>query len=239
LVSDEQVAIKLDAQLTKELLRIGVQVVESRPIVHLAFAMFICDRANLFKKQADFGHTFLFAELVIIHGPNPPSLNFGLLSLMSQFSCTSLEQLGTKYDPRLISLVPYTHWCGLKPESVLVVAEHCVRDGRGEDCWARSIREVSSRDDRPAISAMCRSEAGTRSLVVVMAWEANLDMVATNRAVDQSQQTSLRHLLLRFHSMILEDLVVATAASSVVRMVKLANQAGEVHSDRKGHWASS
>ncbi len=86
---------------------------------------------------------------------------------------------------------------------------------------------------------MCRSEAGTRSLVVVMAWEANLDMVATNRAVDQSQQTSLRHLLPRFHSMILEDLVVATAASSVVRMVKLANQAGEGHWDQKGHWASS
>jgi hypothetical protein len=39
--------------------------------------------------------------------------------------------------------------------------------------------------------------------------------------------------------MILEDLVVATAASSVVQMVKLANQAGEVRLDRKGHWASS
>jgi hypothetical protein len=39
--------------------------------------------------------------------------------------------------------------------------------------------------------------------------------------------------------MILEDLVVATAASSVVRMVKLANQAGEGHWDQKGHWASS
>jgi hypothetical protein len=33
--------------------------------------------------------------------------------------------------------------------------------------------------------------------------------------------------------------VVATAASSVVQMVKLANQAGEVRLDRKGHWASS
>ena len=128
---------------------------------------------------------------------------------------------------------------GLKPESVLVVAEHCDRDDLEEDCWARSIRGVSSKDDRPAISAMCRSEVGTRSLVVVMAWEANLDTAATNRAVGQSQQTSLCHLLLRFHLMILEDLVVATAASSVVQMVKLANQAGEVHSDRKGHWASS
>jgi hypothetical protein len=35
--------------------------------------------------------------------------------------------------------------------------------------------------------------------------------------------------------MILEDLVVATVASSVVQMVKRANQAGEVRSDRKGH----
>ena len=85
---------------------------------------------------------------------------------------------------------------------------------------------------------MCRSEVGTRSPVVVMAWEANLDTAATNRAVGQSQQTSCR-LLPRFHSMILEDLVVATVASSVVQMVKLANQAGEGHWDQKGHWASS
>jgi hypothetical protein len=33
----------------------------------------------------------------------------------------------------------------------------------------------------------------------------------------------------------IQDLVVATAASSVVQMVKRANQAGEVRSDRKGH----
>ena len=127
---------------------------------------------------------------------------------------------------------------GLKPESVLVVWERCDRDGLGEDCWARSSREVSSKDDRPAISAKCRSVVDTRSLVVVMAWEANLDTAATNRAGGQIQQTSSRHLP-RFHSMILEDLVVATAVSSVVQMVKLANQAGEGHSDRKGHWASS
>ena len=85
---------------------------------------------------------------------------------------------------------------------------------------------------------MCRSEVGTRSPVVVMAWEANLDTAATNRDEDHSQPTSLR-LLPRFHSMILEDLVVATAVSSVVQMVKLANQVGEVRLDRKGHWASS
>ena len=119
-----------------------------------------------------------------------------------------------------------------------MVAERCGPDGLAEDCWARSSREVSSRDDRPAISATCRSEVGTRSLVVGMAWEANLNMEATNLAVGQSQQTSLR-LLPRFHLMILEDLVVATAVSSVVQKVKRANQAGEVHSDRKGHWASS
>lgn len=86
---------------------------------------------------------------------------------------------------------------------------------------------------------MCISEVGTGSPVVVMAWEANLDMVATNRAVGQSQQTSCRHLLLRFRLMILEDLVVATVASSVVQMVRLANRVGEVRLDRKGHWASS
>ena len=120
-----------------------------------------------------------------------------------------------------------------------MVAEHCDRDGLGEVCWARSSREVSSKDDRLAISAMCISEVGTGSPVVVMAWEANLDMVATNRAVGQSQQTSCRHLLLRFRLMILEDLVVATVASSVVQMVRLANRVGEVRSDRKGHWASS
>jgi len=80
---------------------------------------------------------------------------------------------------------------------------------------------------------------GTRSLVVVMAWEANLDTAATNRAVGQSQQTSLCHLLLRFHLMILEDLLVATAVSSVAQMVKRANRAGEGHWDQKGHWASS
>jgi hypothetical protein len=34
---------------------------------------------------------------------------------------------------------------------------------------------------------MCRSEVDTRSLVVVMAWEANLNMVATNRDEDHSQ----------------------------------------------------
>jgi hypothetical protein len=39
--------------------------------------------------------------------------------------------------------------------------------------------------------------------------------------------------------MILEDMVVATAASLVVQMVKRANRAGEGHSDRKGHLASS
>jgi len=128
---------------------------------------------------------------------------------------------------------------GLKPESVLVVWERCDRDGLGEDCWARSSREVSSKDDRPAISAMCKSGEDIRSLVVVMAWEANLDMEATNRAVDHSQPTSCRHLLLRFHSMILEDLVVATAASSVVQTVRLANRVGEDHSDRKDYWASS
>ena len=33
--------------------------------------------------------------------------------------------------------------------------------------------------------------------------------------------------------MILEDLVVATVASSVVQMVRLANRVGEGHSDRK------
>jgi hypothetical protein len=54
----------------------------------------------------------------------------------------------------------------------------------------------------------------TRSLVV-MAWVANLDTAATNRAVDHSQPTSLR-LLHHFHSMILEDLVVAIAASLLV-----------------------
>jgi hypothetical protein len=37
----------------------------------------------------------------------------------------------------------------------------------------------------------------------------------------------------------IQDLVVATAASSVVQMVKRAIQAGEGHSDEKGHWASS
>jgi hypothetical protein len=78
----------------------------------------------------------------------------------------------------------------------------------------------------------------TRSLVVVMAWEANLNMAATNRAVGHSQPTNLR-LLPRFHSMTLEDQVVATVASSVVQMVKRAIQAGEGHSDEKGHWASS
>ena len=86
---------------------------------------------------------------------------------------------------------------------------------------------------------MCKSGEDIRSLVVVMAWEANLDMEATNRAVDHSQPTSCRHLLLRFHSMILEDLVVATAASSVVQTVRLANRVGEDHSDRKDYWASS
>jgi hypothetical protein len=39
--------------------------------------------------------------------------------------------------------------------------------------------------------------------------------------------------------MILEDLVVATAASSVVQTVRLANRVGEVRWDQKGHWASS
>ena len=68
-----------------------------------------------------------------------------------------------------------------------MVAEHCDRGGRGEDCWARSSREVSSKDDRPAISAMCKSGEDIRSLVVVMAWEANLDRVATNRDEDHSQ----------------------------------------------------
>jgi hypothetical protein len=62
-----------------------------------------------------------------------------------------------------------------------------------------------------------------------MAWEANLNMEATNRAVGQSQPTSCRLLLLRFHLMILEDLVVATAVSSVVQMARLANRVGEVH----------
>ncbi len=119
-----------------------------------------------------------------------------------------------------------------------MVSERCGQGGLEEDCWARSSREVSSKDDRPAVSAMCRSEVGTRSPVVVMAWEANLNMVATNRDEDHSQPTSCR-LLPRFHSMILEDLVVATAASSVVQMVRLANRAGEVRLDRKGHWASS
>jgi len=119
-----------------------------------------------------------------------------------------------------------------------VVAERCGLGGREEDCRARSIREVSSKDDRPAISAMCKSGEDIRSPVVVMAWEANLDRVATNRDEDHSQTTSYR-LLHRFHSMSLEDLVAVTAASSVVQMVKLANQAGEGHSDRKGHWASS
>ncbi len=75
--------------------------------------------------------------------------------------------------------------------------------------------------------------------MVVMVWEANLDTAATNRAVGQSQPTSCRHLLPRFHSMILEDLVVATAASSVVQTVRLANRVGEVRWDQKGHWASS
>jgi hypothetical protein len=74
--------------------------------------------------------------------------------------------------------------------------------------------------------------------VVVMAWEANLNMAATNRAVGHSQPTNLR-LLHRFHLMILEDLVEATAVSSVVQMVKRANRVGEGHSDQKGHWASS
>ena len=120
-----------------------------------------------------------------------------------------------------------------------MVAERCGQGGREEDCWARSSREVSSKDDRPAISAMCRLEVGTGSPVVVMAWEANLNTEATNRAVDHSQPTSCRHLLLRFHSMILEDLVAATVASSVVQMVRLANRVGEVHLDRKVHWASS
>ena len=119
-----------------------------------------------------------------------------------------------------------------------MVAEHCGQGGREEDSWARSSREVSSKDDRPAISAMCKSGEDIRSPVVVMAWEANLDRVATNRDEDHSQTTSYR-LLHRFHSMSLEDLVAVTAASSVVQMVKLANQAGEGHSDRKGHWASS
>ena len=119
-----------------------------------------------------------------------------------------------------------------------MVAERCGQGGREEDCWARSSREASSKDDRPAISAMCRLEVGTGSPVVVMAWEANLNTEATNRAGGQIQQTSSRHLP-RFHSMILEDLVVATAVSSVVRMVRLANRVGEVRLDRKGHWASS
>ena len=65
--------------------------------------------------------------------------------------------------------------------------------------------------------------------MVVMAWEANLDMVATNRDEDHSQPTNLRHLLPRFHTMILEDLMVATAVSSVVQMARLANRVGEVH----------
>jgi len=37
----------------------------------------------------------------------------------------------------------------------------------------------------------------------------------------------------------IQDLVVATVASSVVQMVIRANQAGEGHWDQKGHWASS
>ena len=94
----------------------------------------------------------------------------------------------------------------------------------GEDCLARSSRDVSSKDDRLAISAMCSLEMGTRSLVAMMAWDASLNMKATNRAVGQSQMKRLR-LLHRFHSMIREDLVVATVASSVVQMVKQANRA--------------
>ncbi|MFN7334248.1 MAG: hypothetical protein ACK5TC_04225, partial [bacterium] len=84
----------------------------------------------------------------------------------------------------------------------------------------------------------CRSQAATRTQMVVMAWEAILNTAATNRAGGQIQQTSSRHLP-RFHLMILEDLVVATVASSVVQMVRLANRVGEVRWDQKGHWASS
>lgn len=40
--------------------------------------------------------------------------------------------------------------------------------------------------------------------------------MGTNRDEDHSQPTNLRHLLPRFHTMILEDLMVATAVSSVV-----------------------